>query len=225
MPIGENKMIFPTAHKQPPGLRFWITPEYRASAVGENVLYPPPETRRLYDWFEKNSGTVFLMSKRMNGLIEDLIVVVQGFPGKNRVMAESSMKALATLLFIEVLEADRVPEVSRPDDVVAAGVRYIEEHWTEKISTEALVTYLGYSRRWIFNAFEAATGMPPHQYLERYRIGRAKQLLLSGDSTVTDVAFDCAFNSSQHFAKSFKRITGLTPTQFRKNAGADAQQL
>lgn len=60
------------------------------------------------------------------------------------------------------------------------------------------------------------TGFSPGQYLNHLRISKAKKLLGNSDTSITEIALDCGFSSSQHFSTSFKRSTGYTPRDYRK---------
>lgn len=64
------------------------------------------------------------------------------------------------------------------------------------------------------------TGFPPLNYLINIRISEAIKLLKRTDLTLTDIALDTGFYSSQHFSTTFKKITGYTPSQFKKNSVA-----
>ncbi|MCW3094187.1 MAG: AraC family transcriptional regulator [Ferruginibacter sp.] len=61
------------------------------------------------------------------------------------------------------------------------------------------------------------TGFPPLNYLINIRISEAIKLLKRTDLTLTDIALDTGFYSSQHFSTTFKKITGYTPSRFKKN--------
>jgi transcriptional regulator GlxA family with amidase domain len=60
------------------------------------------------------------------------------------------------------------------------------------------------------------SGFSPINYLITIRISEAIRLLKQNDLSVTDIAFDTGFYSSQHFATTFKKLTGYTPSDFRK---------
>ena len=60
------------------------------------------------------------------------------------------------------------------------------------------------------------TGFSPLNYLINIRISEAIKLLKRQDVNVTDIALDIGFYSSQHFATTFKKLTGYTPSEFRK---------
>src|SRR5450432_163526 len=61
------------------------------------------------------------------------------------------------------------------------------------------------------------TGFSPLHYLINIRIAEAIKLLKNTSKPVTDIALETGFYSSQHFATTFKKLTGYTPSQFRKN--------
>jgi AraC-like DNA-binding protein len=61
------------------------------------------------------------------------------------------------------------------------------------------------------------TGFSPLNYLINIRISEAIKLLKRPDGNVTDIALDTGFYSSQHFSTTFKKLTGYTPSEFRKN--------
>ncbi len=54
-------------------------------------------------------------------------------------------------------------------------------------------------------------------YLINIRISEAIKLLKKKDTSLTDIALDIGFYSSQHFSTTFKKLTGYTPSEFRKN--------
>lgn len=62
------------------------------------------------------------------------------------------------------------------------------------------------------------TGESPAVYLNRLRIRRSRRLLRDTELSVTDIAFDCGFSSSQYFAKTFRRFQGHEPTHYRRLA-------
>lgn len=61
------------------------------------------------------------------------------------------------------------------------------------------------------------TGFSPIAYLINIRISEAIKILKKNDSSITDIALDTGFYSSQHFSTTFKKLTGFTPGEFRKN--------
>ena len=64
-------------------------------------------------------------------------------------------------------------------------------------------------------AFRAATGIPPHQYLQDLRMERARRLLETTRLSVTQIALECGFEQSTSFATSFKKLVGVSPRMWR----------
>ena len=63
--------------------------------------------------------------------------------------------------------------------------------------------------------FRRETGLPPREFILREKIRLAREALGKGHGTVTDIAFELGFSSSQYFATVFKRYTGQSPRQIR----------
>lgn len=63
--------------------------------------------------------------------------------------------------------------------------------------------------------FRKAYGLPPHQFILRERIGRAKVLLRTTSESLTNIALHCGFSSHSHFSTQFKRIVGVQPAKYR----------
>lgn len=97
------------------------------------------------------------------------------------------------------------------------SVEYIQEHLGEDLSLSDIATELGMSRYYFCHLFKKSTGLSPHQYLIRQRIEQAKHLLKNTDQNITFVAMECGFANLSHFAKCFRKVTGINPNQFRKS--------
>ena len=66
--------------------------------------------------------------------------------------------------------------------------------------------------------FKAETGISPWQFILNARIEAAKQRLAAEKESITKIAVDMGFASSQHFATAFKRMMGVTPRAYRQGA-------
>jgi|GEM_PF-1525155 len=84
------------------------------------------------------------------------------------------------------------------------------------ISVETIAKQIGLKSSHFRTIFRQETGFSPVEYLTLLRIQKAKNLLLQTTASVTDIAFDLGFSSSQYFASAFRKITGTTPREFRK---------
>ena len=67
-------------------------------------------------------------------------------------------------------------------------------------------------------AFKQATGSAPHQFVIARRVRRAQLLLAAGSCSQAQIAYETGFASQSHFASTFRRVTGMTPGQYRRTA-------
>jgi AraC-like DNA-binding protein len=124
--------------------------------------------------------------------------------------------ALLTLLF-DLLDLN-VPDAAPAYQTrVRKAIGWAESRPEKAPTLEELATVAGLSVSSFKRVFKEVAGIPPHAYLLRRRIERAQSRLRKGDRTVTEVAFECGFPSSQYFATVFKRVTGLTPNDVLRN--------
>lgn len=98
---------------------------------------------------------------------------------------------------------------------LAQLMREIEEHVERPYSITDLCARTHVSRSRIFQLFEQYVGQSPISYIMSRRIKKAQNLLEYSDKTVTEIAYELGFSSSQHFATAFKRHSGVSPRQFR----------
>ena len=94
---------------------------------------------------------------------------------------------------------------------------YINDYLDQELSLEELAAIAQLSPYHFCRSFKRSTGFPPHQYVIRQRVERAKQLLKSGKMRIVEVAIACGFTHQSHLNRHFKRLTGVTP---KKNSNS-----
>ena len=90
---------------------------------------------------------------------------------------------------------------------------------------ERLARVSGVSEAHFARSFKQAFGLPPHRYLLTRRIERATALLRDTDLPITDIAFDTGWQSLGTFGRTFRDITGESPSTVRARAKAAAHEL
>jgi AraC family transcriptional regulator len=136
--------------------------------------------------------------------------------------AESLANVLAVHL-LRHLSAPRWLERGRdgtlPRGRLRAVVEYIEEHLDAGPTLAQLAAVVRLNPYHFARQFKAATGLPPHQYVIRRRVERAKQLLQAGtDLSLAEIALRAGFSDQSQFSHHSKRLVGVTPGQFRAPA-------
>ncbi len=107
------------------------------------------------------------------------------------------------------------------DDIIREAQNFIEENLGEKISFEELAAKLAVSRRNFDRRFIKATGNTPVEYLQRVKVEAAKRSLESGKRTVFEVMNDVGYTDDKAFREVFKKLTGLSPLEYRAKYNAE----
>ncbi len=93
---------------------------------------------------------------------------------------------------------------------------YLHQNYMQSLSLEDIARSGNVGPRTCCRCFHKQIGMTPFEYLMEYRIKIAAELLSATDKSVTEICFDTGFRDASYFAKTFKNLTGYTPSQFRK---------
>jgi AraC family transcriptional regulator len=93
---------------------------------------------------------------------------------------------------------------------------FLGAHCADDLSLVDAARACGLSRGHFTKAFRVATGLTPHQWLQRYRIDKAKHLLLSPALTIAEIALSCGFADQSHLTRVFSRLVGDTPAAWRR---------
>jgi len=101
------------------------------------------------------------------------------------------------------------------DELICKAQTYIEENLSEKISFEELASKLATSRRNFDRRFIKATGNTPVEYLQRVKVEVAKSVLEKGRKSIFEVMSEVGYSDDKAFREVFKRITGLSPLEYK----------
>jgi len=99
---------------------------------------------------------------------------------------------------------------------IETAQQYIHQHFSENISLQQLAQHCHTSAFHFSRIFKAVMNMSPHKYLLGIRLQHAKILLTTSAKPVGDIAFECGFNSLEHFATAYKQQFKVSPTQHRQ---------
>lgn len=102
------------------------------------------------------------------------------------------------------------------DPDVVAALRYIREHSNRALRVGQIAEQAAVSKRSLQRKFRLAVGRTVEEEIRRCRIERAKRALIATDLQMPQIAAGSGFIYVHHFDRIFKRATGLTPTEFRK---------
>ncbi|MBQ8610245.1 MAG: helix-turn-helix transcriptional regulator [Oscillospiraceae bacterium] len=93
--------------------------------------------------------------------------------------------------------------------------QHIQQHYADRLTLEALCGEYYLSVNQIIRSFQKKTGYTPHEYLKRYRLLRACELLAGTGLPVSEVGAAVGYRNSSHFTAQFRACYGMTPTEYR----------
>ena len=138
---------------------------------------------------------------------------------------KNGFEAMSTGLFIEIITilsrafSDQNSTAMRSDlsgkgEAVGQAISYLESAFDKEVSLQDVASSVCLSVSRLSHVFKTATGMSLMDYLLRYRLDRAKELLrVDKKRTITDVAFSVGFHDPGYFSRAFKKYFGHSPRQ------------
>jgi AraC family transcriptional regulator len=187
-----------------------VAPELVAAVAYREAPQPHLELRAFA------AGEDRFIAETMRALQADLL---SGSPA-GRGYGESLGMALAAHLVRRY--ADVVPDLQKDPalskEMLGVVLQYIEEHLETDLSLHQLADLVQLDVYRFVRSFKRSIGLPPHQYVLRARVERAKSLLGNPKLALTEVALRSGFASQTHFATTFRRITHVTPRTYRNAA-------
>ena len=120
----------------------------------------------------------------------------------------------------QVQEEKAVPIEMQSDDEILMGriMKVINENIADStLSVEQLAAEVGMSRTQLYRRMKNITGLSASDFIRNQRLRQAARLLKEKKSTVTQIAYAVGFTSQAHFSTMFKRLYGMSPTEYMEN--------
>lgn len=97
-------------------------------------------------------------------------------------------------------------------------VSYMDNNYAHKITLSQLANEADYNPQYFCHFFRDITGTTPINYLLELRLDKARELICTTNESIQNIAAACGFDNMSYFIRVFKKTTGLTPTQYRRQA-------
>ena len=140
---------------------------------------------------------------------------------------EPSVQNLLELLLIRIGRHSGMSVMTdnhRSGKECAAVKRHIDANFGEEITLDSLAARTNLNKYYLVHVFTRTYGISPINYLIGRRIEGAKRLLAESDRSISQIAQTVGFSSQSYFSQSFKRVTGQTPAQYRRQSRKAAQE-
>ncbi len=118
-----------------------------------------------------------------------------------------------------------LPENYGEDKIVLAMLQYIREHYKEKLTMQDVTAALNYSETFLNKRFKKQMGTTFNEYLNRFRIQKAMELLNAGGLSVSDVSWECGIHDYKYFNVVFRKYIGCSPKEYAARVSIKEQGM
>lgn len=112
-----------------------------------------------------------------------------------------------------------------PRNIMRDVEEYIRKNYTERITNQSLARHFGFVPSYISSMFKKYKGVSPCDYLTQVRIENAQRIIRESDSVnFYEISYALGFSDSSYFSKLFKKIVGMTPSEYRAQFAKNGQE-
>lgn len=152
-------------------------------------------------------------------IIEEMLKLVfkegiETLPWYLEIATHTFIAALYFMIRSQKIEISTNPQKSK---VVEQIKENINENYKLEITLDQLAQFVGHSKNYICKIFKENTGMTINLYLNKIRIDKAAELLVNTNLDIAEISNEVGYNNIYHFIKTFKKIVGTSPGNFRKH--------
>ncbi len=198
-------------HPQEKGILYWI--QYTLPKAGGSFLgLPPKQGQAILDAALNIEKRHFRGDWRMKECLDQMTLLYHQDPSP---LVGAAIANQATAFLLSVISISKKATLESMNRSLEGVLRHIDTRLEERITLVELAALLDVSVSRFKSRFKKELGIPPAEYIQRRRIEEAQRRLKETKFSITQIAFDLGFSSSQYFATVFKRYTGFAPQNMR----------
>ncbi len=132
---------------------------------------------------------------------------------------EEKINQIRTLLYdngFELIDDKKSRLIDRIKTLIIEEIHYSDNPFDTLKSSEYITSKIGYDYSYLSNFFSSMEGITIEKYIINQKIEKAKELLVYDELTLNEISYKLGYSSVQHLSNQFKKITGLSPTHFKK---------
>lgn len=150
----------------------------------------------------------------LNITLGEVVVEEKELPSEQRVQLSERLRTVG----FELIDDKRSKLIEQIKTFIIGQIHYKQEQPQKKFS-ELLSQHLHHDYSYLSNLFSEVEGITIEQFVINQKIEKVKELIVYDELSLSQIAFDLGYSSTPHLSNQFKKLTGLTPTQF-KHIGA-----
>lgn len=169
----------------------------------------------------------------MYSLNQDFMQMVYAFLCKKEIQAhklfsdktsqklnENSCKSIFDMMkwvsFVTTKTLDYSKEVEKAQTIIDKAKVFIHEHYKDDITRNDVSASVFLTPDYLAKIFKSEIGISIKEYINNYRIDKAKELLVNGSESISRIASEVGFDNFSYFSTIFKKLTGTSPYSYRK---------
>lgn len=138
--------------------------------------------------------------------------------------SEESAISYLNRIIVKALELREKAADNKYGDIVDEVIRYIEENYADnELSLNMLASHVNFSPNHLSMVFAQQVGQTFSRYLTAYRMDKAKELLKCTSKRSSEISREVGYKDPHYFSYLFRKIHGMTPTQYRGGKGAEGE--
>lgn len=186
------------------------------------VYFNGSSAKKYYDMIIRRNGNV-IRPKNVNQISDILDEMCKTLREKHCLseakISEKIVQMLTELICSHQLNEKQQELCNKMNEVVS----YILSHYKEDIMLEDMAERANLSPYYFTRVFKTVTGYTPHEYLLITRMNAAKFLLHDTKASVKETCFSVGFTNESNFCTSFKKIIGVTPSEYKNDKACDCK--
>ena len=163
-------------------------------------------------------GQLIRNNSSYNLLLDEISIELNDPSELSQEMAKSYFVQLLISAYREMRDRNTAPEHKGAwkESIVLAVKKYIENNYSKPISLDAIAHETYMSVNYLNTLFKSVEGKTINQYINEYKIDKAKFLLTSTNEPIQSIANDLGYYDQYHFSNSFKKACGVSPSNYRE---------
>lgn len=181
------------------------------------VLYFTPESIEDAVVYErlKNSSGLYHVDNKIGHYLHGMLGMILLEQDNMDELHEASMKALLNIIIVALLRSATQAEKPEVQTLISKMINHIDTHYMEEITLDDLAEQFFVSKYYLCHEFKKYTNRTINQYINTTRILNAQRQIMESTASFSKIAENCGFASNTHFCRTFKSVTGMTPTKFK----------
>ena len=172
-------------------------------------VFTPADFRELHSMLMAKAAFPFRLDTKLLTSVKELAGLT--YNGPKNTICNGFLRALCCTILYRTAETLSKPIIPSSPQMMDEAIHFLEDNYAKKIGIDDLAQRMGYGRTRLVHLFKQHTGLTPNEYLVRYRIEKAKELIGKHSIPIRKIARATGFSTESYFRSVFKKYTGHNP--------------